>query len=275
VNTATLSPARCTWMRAPSSFHSTAAGLIRSKASWMVGAVWASIGWSGRPTSRRNRRRPALPSVSAASATAPSEPRSISARRTSLAGTPAARAVASTITPSSAPWRSSPPSSRIRKRCSPSVARPNRPASSRRRSAWEPGPDCRPISSKARSTSSSSSDGSAAGGGRSRSDAQPTPIWRWRSSPDRKATATTTSSGPRRRRVAASRSTLARRAGVAATASEVSTISASSTTSIVPARGDKARWSLSGRARDRSRESRGSRQSWRPARLMPKVLIRR
>ena len=52
----------------------------------------------------------------------------MAARRTAAAGRPAALATASAITPASAPWRSSPPSSRRRNSCSVSVAAANRPA---------------------------------------------------------------------------------------------------------------------------------------------------
>ena len=74
----------------------------------MSGAGLASIGCSGRPTSSLKPSRPPTPSVSATAATAPRSPRSISARRSAARGTSAACATASTITPASAPWRSSP-----------------------------------------------------------------------------------------------------------------------------------------------------------------------
>src|SRR5215472_19269795 len=57
--------------------------------------------------------------------------------------------------------------------------------------------------------------------GRSPSAAYPTPIWRWRSSPDRNATTTGTSSGLARRSSAEISSILARRPDVAVTASDV------------------------------------------------------
>ena len=234
VNTATSVPARWTWTRAPSSFHSTAASPTRSMAASTLVAVEASIGCRGRPTSRWNSRSPGTPEARATSATGPRAPRSIRARRTSAPGTPAALAMASTITPSSAPWRSSPESSPIRNRCSAAVARPNSSATSRRRSACDPGPASRPIRSKAASTPATVRDGSGAGSGASRRAAQPTPIWRCRSSPERKATAGWTSPGSRRRRQAASRSTLARRAELAATAADVSAISSSSTRPLSP-----------------------------------------
>ena len=73
VNTATSVPSRWTWMRWPSSFHSTAASPTRSMAASMLGAVEASIGWR-RPTSRRNWRSPGTPEARATSATGPRPP---------------------------------------------------------------------------------------------------------------------------------------------------------------------------------------------------------
>ncbi len=170
----------------PSSFHSTAAGApALARASSMLGALAASIGRTGRPTSRPNAASAALPPDSAAAATAPSEPRSIMARRTSATGTSAARATASVITPSSAPWRSSPESRPTRNRCSSAVARPNSSPTSALRAAAEPFPDTAPIALNPESTSNRVSVGAAAGVNPSRSDAQPTPICRCGSSPDR------------------------------------------------------------------------------------------
>ena len=74
----------------------------------------ASGGRLGRPRAR-HRCSPVSPSVSATTATRPRLPDSIAARRTSGAGTDAARATASAMRPPSAPWRSSPTSSRRRK----------------------------------------------------------------------------------------------------------------------------------------------------------------
>ena len=58
VNTATSSPSRCTWTRTPSSFHSTAGRAIPSSAASSDGAVLASIGCTGRPTSSLKRGEP-------------------------------------------------------------------------------------------------------------------------------------------------------------------------------------------------------------------------
>ena len=134
-----------------------------ASASARVGALAASIGRTGRPTSSPNAPSAALPPDSAAAATAPSEPRSIMARRTSATGTEAARATASVITPSSAPWRSSPESRPTRNRCSSRVARPNSAPTSALRAAAEPLPDTAPIAEKPESTSLSVSAGASAG----------------------------------------------------------------------------------------------------------------
>ena len=67
-------------------------------------------------------------------------PVSIAARRTFVAGTPAALATASATMPASAPWRSSPRSSRRKKSASSGVARAARSSSNRRRVATDPEP---------------------------------------------------------------------------------------------------------------------------------------
>ena len=131
----------------------------------------------GRRSWSPKLERPLRPSASAATATGGSSPASMSARRTSPAGTPAARATASTMTPSSAPCRSSPCRTSIRKRCSTSVALANswvssvlrRPASRGRR--WQQcveGPRPRRA---ARVSAAAPRDQEAPGG-----EAQPTPI---------------------------------------------------------------------------------------------------
>ena len=221
----TSSPARCTWIRAPSSFHSTLARPNRSSAADTSSAVWASIGVIGCSGVSRKPPSPSTPSRIAAAATLGRSPASIAARRTAAAGTPAAFATASAITPSSAPCRSSPRNSPTSRRRSGSVARERRPSSSLRRAACEPGPaiDCR--RDTAASTSSSSSVGDSAGGGRSRSAAHPTPTVPCGSAPDRYATAIATSSALASARQSASRATFPRRAGVAATSSDACAIS--------------------------------------------------
>ncbi len=222
-------------MRAPSSFHSTAAGWTFASAAPMSAAGWASIGWSGWPTRRRSAASPGSPSVRAIVATAPRSPRSMSPRRTEASLTSAAFATASVITPASAPWRRSPASSRTRNRCSASLVRAMRSPSRRRRSATDPGPAHAPIRSNAASTSATvRSDAPSPAAGASRSAAQPTPICRWRSSPDRNATPAGTSAGSRRRSAPARWATFSRRADVAPTARDVSTSSARSTTQSWP-----------------------------------------
>jgi hypothetical protein len=171
----------------------------------------------------------ALPPLSAARAARGSDPLSMTARRTSASGTPAARATASVITPSSAPCRSSPDSSRTRKNCSSAVAAPNSSATSRLRSAADPFPATAPITVNAASTSAIVSDGACAAGGSDRSAAHPTPICRCGSSPDRYATTTGTSSGPASARAAASAATFPSRAGVSPTSRDTPATRSSST----------------------------------------------
>ena len=186
----------------------------------------ASIGWIGRSSFSRNSASPSLPDVSAAVATAPRSPASISARRTTVAGRSAAFATASAISACNAPWRSSPVRRRARNCCSGSVAREKRLVSSSRRAACEPGPVVAPILRKAASTSSTpSTGGGACSGGRSRSAAQPMPIGGCGNSPERYATVTGTSSGSRRVSTLASASIFFRRARVDATSAETSTSS--------------------------------------------------
>ena len=190
VNRRTFPSARCAWILMPSSFHSTAHSTgatppTLASASEIVVALEASIGRTGRPTSRPNAASAPLPPASAAAATAASEPRSTTARRTSATGTEAARATASVMTPSSAPWRSSPESRPYRNRCSSSVARPNSSLTSALRAAADPFPESAPIAEKPASTSLRVRVGVSAGGNPSRSVAHPTPICRCGSSPDR------------------------------------------------------------------------------------------
>ncbi len=203
VNTHTSSPARCSWTRMPSSFHSNAAGPtgeVCARALATSGADWASIGRIGRPTSSATARRLSTPSRSAAAAIGGNAPRSMNARRTSASGTSAAAAIASTMTPSCAPCRNSPPASAIRNARSGSVAAANSSPSSAARRACEPGPESAAMRAKALSTNDNvreGSDGGVFGSGSSlasRSAAQPTPVRRWRNSPERKAAAISTSS---------------------------------------------------------------------------------
>ena len=102
-------------MRMPSSFHSTDERSKPSTASPALAAVEASIGRIGRKISRPTSRSPSSPLVSASSAVCVRSPESMSARRASGPGTPAAFATASIISPASAPWRSSPVKRRLMK----------------------------------------------------------------------------------------------------------------------------------------------------------------
>ncbi len=157
-------------------------------------------------------------------------PESMKARRTAAAGISAAAAIASSITPSNAPWRSSPVSSRRRNACSSAVAAPNSPLSRAARRAVDPAPEVCASSSRAASTAATGSDGSGAGSVSSPARVrQPVPIRPWRGSPASHAVAGSTSSGPAARSSAASDADFSVRDRVAPTAAEVATTSASST----------------------------------------------
>ncbi len=225
----TSSPCRCTWMRAPSSLNSTDASPTAAIASETVAAVDASIGWTPRPTtSPTSSSSPAVP-VRASTAVSPRSPDSIAARRTAAAGRSAARAIASSSTPSRAPVRSSPRITRPRKSHSPAVARS---ASSRRLpplAATDPDPDAAATASSAESTSPMVSVGCSAWTTSSVARPRhPTPTRPWRGLAVRNPTAGTISSGSSRRSASASASIFASRERVAVTASTVSTRSASS-----------------------------------------------
>ncbi len=160
VQTRTAAPSRCTWIRAPSSLNSTLTSAPRSaRAPSRVSAGEASIGRTGTPTCNDTASRASWPPVSASRAVRGSCPESMKARRTEAAGICAAAAMASSITPSSAPWRSSPVSSRRRKACSSAVAAPNSSPSSAARRAVDPVPDVPASSSSVASTALTSSDG--------------------------------------------------------------------------------------------------------------------
>ncbi len=109
VNTDTSSPCLCTWMRMPSSLVSTAnSPSTFSTPAATSGAEAASIGRTGRPTSMLNSSSAASPEVSAATAIGPVGALNMAARRTAFTGSSAADAIASSITESSAPWRTLP-----------------------------------------------------------------------------------------------------------------------------------------------------------------------
>ena len=151
VNTLTSPPCRWTWIRIPSIFHSAAAGDSRSKA----GGNGGRRGGEHRPQRPahlqpngaqrgRGRRGPPRPPAR------PRPPRAAT-RPAGGPGGPPRRA----LRPRRPPPRSSRLPARpgaVRRRAAgpgtsarPAVARSNRAPSSRRRSAWEPGPLTAPI----------------------------------------------------------------------------------------------------------------------------------
>ncbi len=154
VNMRTSSPCLCTWMRAPSIFHSNAMSPESvSSASSTSFAVCASIGAMGDITWSWKRCNPEAPASRPTRAMAPRLLSYMAARRTSGSGTPVTAAIASIITPASAPCRSSPTSSRSRNSCSSRVARPNSVRSAVARRALEPLPRIAASSLSSRSTS--------------------------------------------------------------------------------------------------------------------------
>ena len=181
------SPSRCTWMRMPSSFTSTATvpPPALPTAAPRSGALEASIGSTGRPTSRPKPANASSPPVIAATTTCVVEPASIAARRTEASGTPAAAATASWTSASSAPWRTSPVTAPRSHACSSAVARPNSSATAAARAACEPDPASPAIASKAACTPSTVSVGESAGGGSALTPRQPSPVRRWRRVPPR------------------------------------------------------------------------------------------
>ena len=199
------SPARCTWIRAPSSFHSTDASPNSSTADPTSSSLAASIGLIARSTSSPTPASAARPSPRASAAVRPRSPFSINARRTAAAGTSAARAIAAAMTPSSAPWRSSPSKRRRMNSPSDSVAAPSSSSRAWRRRPADPGPLSDATSSIAVSSPAIVSDGSPAGVTSTvERAAQPTPTLPCRGSPVRNPTAAASSSSSRRRSSSAS-----------------------------------------------------------------------
>jgi hypothetical protein len=144
-------------------------------------AVDASIGITARPTRRPTPSSSSGVPVSASRAVVPRSPVSMAARRTASAGRSAARAIASSSTPSSAPVRSSPSTTRVMKSCSRAVARAARSTSAADRCAPEPSPPMAASRSSASSSSSTVSDGSVAGSVDAEASVrQPTPMRPWR-----------------------------------------------------------------------------------------------
>ena len=192
MKTATSSPSRWTWIARAVELpldrgrrRSSPARRRRRRAGE------ASIGRDRAADLQPDRRAaPAAPSASAAAATSPRSPRSITRAAQLGGGTPAARATASTITPSSAPWRSSPEQQRAQEALlalgGAREQRAQRVAARGLRAGARQRADARRTPRRPRQARASARPPAAAG---RCSDAQPTPIWRWRSSPERKATA--------------------------------------------------------------------------------------
>ena len=142
VKTRTSSPGRCTWMRAPSSFHSTDASPVfgerfadrrRARREHRLHRP-QHLEADGRErvgAARRARRRAVVAEIAA-------EHRGAAHRRRPERRRP--RAIASAMSPASAPWRSSPVSSRTTKSASAARrAREQRRASTAWRAPRRPG----------------------------------------------------------------------------------------------------------------------------------------
>ena len=135
-------PPCATWMRAPSIFHSNAASPLELEERL------AHVGGGLREHGRDGREQLELESVERRRVrrrarrvrTAPRLFAYIAARRTALTGSSAAAAIASTMTPPSAPCRSSPSRSRARNSRSAGVARDHRSRKSSMRRPAAPAP---------------------------------------------------------------------------------------------------------------------------------------
>ena len=150
----------------------------------------------------------------------------MNARLTTSTGRSEAVAIASVITPSSAPWRTSPVSSRMRKSCSPDVALSNRLPNNSFRRLTEPAPEVTASSSSRLSTSATVHVGLAAACARApESVRQPIPSRPCSVSPDSQATTARTSCGAAPRNRSAMARVFAFRERVAATAALVVTTS--------------------------------------------------
>ena len=196
VNTPTSAPSRCTWMRAPSSLHSTPAGLTLAERGRDVGrrlgehrlqraARLQAQGVERRRRPRPARSRPPPRGRRAASARAGPRPRARRPpRRPPRPSRPPARPGAARPTAARPGTAARPRRPGRGRRPAGAGARPASPAPRARRCARTPRrPRPRPATARPPAA------------GASRSAAQPTPIWRWRSSPDSQATAAGTSSG--------------------------------------------------------------------------------
>src|SRR5213593_1935121 len=217
VHTSTRSPARCSWMRAPSYLYSSAvrppcAASTEGKSS----AISASIGSSGTKGRGLAPATAAAPPVAASTATAVRSPSKSAARRVVATSTPHAAAIASSSSPSETPVRISPPTIRARKSRSSSDAREARRARRSSRARRTPEPAAAATSANASATwrsvrgtrSASASPGRSAGNPR-------TPSTRGsdagKARADRKATAMASSSGASALRNRATSSRFSRR----------------------------------------------------------------
>ena len=232
VNRRTSPPARWAWIRIPSSFHSTAA-------AWPAD-LGQRLGDARRAGRQHRPHRPAdlqaeraasasLPPASAAAATAPSEPRSIIARRTSATGTEAAPG----DRVGHHPFQRALPQLAGQQPEQEPLLGPGGPAEqltdqrlARRR---RPLPGHRPDRGERRVHLGQGQRGRSRGREPAPQRRPADPDLPLRQLPDRYATAIGTSSGPASRSAAASMSIFASRALVAPTACDTSAISARST----------------------------------------------
>ena len=224
----TSSPSRCTWMRAPSSFHSTAAVPVRSSALADRSRLREhgldraeqsepELVEPGRPFCQRLRRNCGQVAGEHDGA-AHVRDGYLRCSRDGVDDHTLERALPE------------PPEQQTRQESLlASVARENSVASSSRRFACEPGPEVAAMRDIAASTSTSASVGVVAGSGRSRSAAQPTPIEPGGNTPERYATATPTSPLSAAEKHSASLATFARREDVSAMSADVAATSAKST----------------------------------------------
>src|SRR5213593_163429 len=215
VHTSTRSPARCSWMRAPSYLYSSAvrppcAASTAAKSS----AISASIGSSGTNGRGLAPATAAAPPAAASVATAPTSPRNSAARRAVGRSMPHAAAIASSRRPSETPVRISPPTIRLRNSRSSAEARAASRARRSSRARRTPAPAAAATSAKAPETSrrvrGASSPPAAASLG-----SQRTPKTRGseagKARADRKATAMASSSGASALRNRATSSRVSRR----------------------------------------------------------------
>ena len=237
VKARTSSPARCTWMRAPSSFHSTEARPVAANASATDAALAASIGWTGRSTSKPISASAASPTVSARRAASARSPLSIAARRTAAAGTCAARGdrvghqpgertlaqLAGEETDDEVGLGRRRTREQLAEHC---LAGGRRSRAGRRLDAVERVVE---LGHRHAVVGASARRRSACRLLPRTRVAQPTPIRPWRGSPVKRLTTVAISSGAHARSVAASASILVLRDRVAATARDVSTTALSNT----------------------------------------------